>query len=746
MSITRSYPTRVTDGQPSRVNLRALPPPRLRYGVTGRLGASAVFFILALILAARIADAQAPSTVAADAQYQEARRLFDALDYEKAVGALDQAIPLLQAITPRDMPTRDKLANAYEMRARSKFGLGDQDGTKADFVALLKLDPGHTLSGQVSPRVVALFEETLKEMVTTLALSVIPATARVEIDGMPVASPGTIRIGVGDHVVSADQPGYRGAKQNVTAVAGATAELALTLERVSSVLKIVTVPADVEVKVDGKSVGKTVAESGTPPPEAGRPGTSTAPSAPLMISDIATGPHIVELARDCYVKVSNRVSVDKPDDYPVGPITLQPALTTLTVKANQPGAQVFIDGKDRGVVPFMMADLCEGEHLVELRSKFGRDAKRVTARAGAELTVDGVLKPAFVLVSTSGPANVPRDMRVIVERAFASSQSVALMAPPPEQADSALKANQLTNEWLATDVEGRPLGPAAQLAGPVRKEASEKLAETFGAQGVGSVTVIDPSRVVVALLAAGSSTPDVVDVALDNQQSIGAAIAKLDRKVALTKPAIGVSTIDVADVTGAVVIAVDAATGGSTIKPGDVIVQAGGQPIADSVALDKIVAGHKAGDAISLDVKDAAGAAKKAETTVFLTPRVIGLSEQGLLVNRILLDLRSRIADTSDPFEQSVIRLNTAVALARIGDWNAAKGELAQVKLPDRPGVGNGTIQYLLGMAADALGQRADAEVALKAAAATDSLLTEDGPSVKELAEARLAELQRAPR
>jgi hypothetical protein len=68
------------------------------------------------------------------------------------------------------------------------------------------------------------------------------------------------------------------------------------------------------------------------------------------------------------------------------------------------------------------------------------------------------------------------------------------------------------------------------------------------------------------------------------------------------------------------------------------------------------------------------------------------------------------------------------------------------VKLPDRPGVGNGTIQYLLGMAADALGQRADAEVALKAAAATDSLLTEDGPSVKELAEARLAELQRAPR
>src|SRR5207237_7154421 len=120
-----------------------------------------------------------------------------------------------------------------------------------------------------------------------------------------------------------------------------------------------------------------------------------------------------------------------------------------------------------------------------------------------------------------------------------------------------------------------------------------------------------------------------------------------------------------------------------------------GKAMADAVAVETIVAAHKAGDAVALDVKEAAGAARKAEMKVFLTPRLIGLSAQGLLVNRILLDLRARVADATDPFEQAVIRLNTAVALARIGDWNAAKGELAQIKLPDRPGVGNGTIQYL---------------------------------------------------
>ena len=65
--------------------------------------------------------------------------------------------------------------------------------------------------------------------------------------------------------------------------------------------------------------------------------------------------------------------------------------------------------------------------------------------------------------------------------------------------------------------------------------------------------------------------------------------------------------------------------------------------------------------------------------------------------------------------------------------------------LTDGPGVGTGTVQYLLGLTSARLGNRAEAETALKAAAASNNLLTEDGPPVKELAEARLAELARGP-
>ena len=160
---------------------------------------------------------------AADAQFQEARRLFDSLDYEKAVAALDAAIVALEVSTPKDVARRDKLASAYEMRGRSKFGLGDQDGARADFVLLLKLNPSHTLSGQVSPRVVALFEEVLKETVTSITISVTPPTAKLQLDGMPLDAAGTVRVAAGDHVISAEQQGFRPAKQTVTAAIGTTA-------------------------------------------------------------------------------------------------------------------------------------------------------------------------------------------------------------------------------------------------------------------------------------------------------------------------------------------------------------------------------------------------------------------------------------------------------------------------------------------------------------------------------------------
>ena len=252
--------------------------------------------LVAAMLPARLAIAQA-----VDPQFTEAKRLFDALDYDAALRALDLAITGLEAKAVNDPARRELLPAAYQMRARSKFGLGDQNGAKADFVALLKINAGHALTGQVSPRVVALFEEAVKATVTNLNLTVTPATAKIQIDGTPVPASSTLPITVGEHTMTAEQIGYRKAQQAVTAEAGTVATVTLTLERVSSVLNILTTPIDVDVSIDGVRRGKTVA--GPPPPAfngaiANAKLTPDQASAVMVVADIPAGSHVVEFTRD----------------------------------------------------------------------------------------------------------------------------------------------------------------------------------------------------------------------------------------------------------------------------------------------------------------------------------------------------------------------------------------------------------------------------------------------------------------
>ncbi len=194
----------------------------------------------------------------------QAKQFFDALDYEHAVTALDQAIVVLEG-RPLQDPVRRGLPGAYEMRARSRYGLGSEADARADFVALLKADPVYTLTGQVSPRVVAIFDEVMKSTVTTMKLAVTPATAEVRVDGVIVPANTTMPIATGDHSISAKQAGYRTVTQSAPIGAGQINEITIALERVSSVLAVVTAPAGVQVIIDGVSHGKT--DPGPPPPD-----------------------------------------------------------------------------------------------------------------------------------------------------------------------------------------------------------------------------------------------------------------------------------------------------------------------------------------------------------------------------------------------------------------------------------------------------------------------------------------------
>ncbi len=709
--------------------------------------------VLVLVVAGGAAVRAGAQALTPEAQLAQARAQFDALNYEAAAATLDPLIAALDPLVPKDAVAVRLLPTAYELRARSRFGLGNADGANADFRSLLKLAPGYTLTGQVSQRVARMLEDIRKTSVGKIVLNLSPVDADLELDDVPfAAAAGQIPMAVGSHTLSGRRPGCRSASQTFTVMPGATTEVMLTLERVSASLALVTSPVGIEIVVDGVSRGRT--EAGPVPPQWAEPVAklgvpANAVSRPFVIDDLGQGPHTVEFLRECHTKVEKRVVIDKPADFLLDPVKLEKAVASIYVDSPGSGALVLLDGESRGPAPQSLDEVCEGSHIVEMRSPWGRYVERIAARAGDKLTVQGAVKPAVALLSVTGLPEGYRgtDLRLGLERSFAAAKTLTLFGPATEKVQQALKAETLSAGWLAFDRWRRPIGATASaITPPARMEIGGRIAKALDVQGVAELTARpggDRSQFLLSILAADSSEPDVLELTLDNPASINAAIARLEQVPAMYRPSAALTVADVLDVAGAVVVSVnaDGAAARAGLVPGDVITRVDNQPVADGSAFAAIVAQRKAGDTLTVEAKDKAGAVKPGSLTITMAPRLVAMNDQSLLFNNLVLALRPRLAQSpAAAMPDPVVRLNLAVALMRLGNWTDARNELSKVQLAAGPGVSNGTVQYLLGLCHEALGQMAEAEKAWHAAATDpESLLTDDGPLVKELAERKLA-------
>jgi PDZ domain-containing protein/PEGA domain-containing protein len=720
-----------------------------------RLWRSLFSLCVCVLLAPVLARAQTPPQAGSfEASLADARRSFDALDYERAIPALDALITQLE-LRSSDATLKPTLAAAYELRARARFGTADSAGARSDFRAMLIIAPSYALPAQVSPRVVALFNEVKKATIGTVKIAVNPPEAELELDGAPFVSNGQpVSIPAGSHTIAGKRVGYSPSTEMFDVPAGGAIETTLTLERVSATVAIVTSPPDVEVWMDGIARGKTPQGPATQefaewPAKLGV--SAAAISRPLLLADLQPGAHLVEFRGPCLVRTERRVEVLRPADYVLDPVKVDRAVAAIQVTVTQPSARVFVDGSPRGAAPVTLNDVCEGPHVVEVRSLYGRLLRRLDVRTGQTLTVNGNLSPAFAVVSASGLPPGLRggpDLRLSTERALQSVRTITVFAPAAEQVDPLLAAEQLPPGWLAFDKMKRPIGESVNITSAARRELSAKLSTGLDVQGIAAVTVQpqgNQNDVLLTLLAAGSGEPDILELNLDRPDATAASLARLDQVVTLFRPSVGLSTIDVLDVPGAVVVSADANGAGAKagVAPGDVIVTANGKPITSAGEFNATVSAAKAGDKLSIESRDRAGAPKRSDLGVDVVPRLIAMADQTLLFNKLVVDFRSKLGTPTTPTEESVTRLNLAVALMRLGNWADAKNELDRVKLDDGTGVSTGTVQYLTGLCSEALGDLSEAQRAWQAAAQSQSGITEDGPPVKELATRKLADLQR---
>ncbi len=695
----------------------------------------------AALVAAVLTGAAARAQQAEPAELTQARQLFDALDYEHAMPLLDRVITTLEPTGSRDPGSRKVLVAAYEMRARARFGTGNREGVISDFRSLLALDPSFTLGEGVSPRVVQLLDEVKAMTIGTLELHTQPGDVTATVDGAsaPVVG-GKVSLASGAHTVRIGRAGYKSVDQTVMISAGQSVPLSLTLDRVSSVLTVISSPPDVEVLVNGVSKGRTAAGA-LPASMAGLPAQLGVPpdqlSLPMLIGDVPGGTLQVELRRPCYASQVRQLPVQGMSDVTLDPVKLTRAVGGMAIDSEPAGATVWVDGESKGTAPVNLDSVCAGLHIVEFRGASGRAVERVSIDSGNRVTVRGRVRPAFALIAApSGP-----DPRLAVESAFSRSTNIVLYAPPLESTAAALGREPVDDAWfgLAGDLAGTPAE---------RRKRAENLAAAFDAQGIAWVKPSRPgsSDIQLALAVPGAANPDVLTVSLDDAASVQQAINRLDYPMVLMKASFGAALVDVLDVKGAVVLDVDAgqAAEKAGLKPGEVIQAVDGQSVSGVSDLEARLASHQAGERVALTVQGqgAGAAARPVSVTLGRVPVLLAGTDRYMPSNAIVAVLRSRLASTSDPEEQAAVQLNLGAALLRAGDARDARDILEKTTLPPGPGVSRGTVQYLLGEAAEDAGDRGAAALSYTAASQAEGRLSADGPLVKSLAARALERLK----
>jgi hypothetical protein len=688
-----------------------------------------------------------------DAVLTEARQAYEATEYERARTLLDAVIAGLGA-APASPEQRQVVAGAYELRGRTRFNLRDVDGARTDFRAMLLLNPSYLLAAEVNPRVLELFEEVRKTTIGTVSVTVNPPEAQVLLNDARLPSDaGPLNLVGGTYTVSASRTGYAPATQSFTVIPGTDPQtIALVLERISSSLSFVTSPADIEVIIDGVSRGRTELDPGATAPGGGLL------SKTFAVTDLQNGRHRVEFRRECFIGAEQNVDVPKADDYRLETVRMKPAVATMNVSAAVPGATVFVDDVPRGPAPLTLDDICQGPHTIEVRTAHGRHLRRFDLKAGEQEVFQARVRPAFAIISDSGASGGVRggpDLRLMAEAAFQETSSVTLVAPPEKVAGEVLAADRLPDDWLAFDTMRKPIGQAATIAEQARGALAASIARKLNAQGIAAVAREpggDPAAMLLILLAPGSAEPDVIRWRTDNPQSVRESIRELDAAPAILRPSIGVLAVDVQDVDGVVVAAVEPGSSAEAagIQPGDAITGAAGSPVTGAVQLMISVGAKTAGQALPIDLRDRTDAVKKLDLAVQAVPNVVSLADQDLPANRLTVEYAYRAASLTDALEETAVRLNLAALSLRLRNRTDAIRELERVQKvlaegrvpPSLTDAIGGTANYLLGLAAEASGDLARAETAWRQAAQSRSTLLIDGGSspIKDAAEERLAQ------
>ncbi|MEM9290788.1 MAG: PEGA domain-containing protein [Acidobacteriota bacterium] len=688
--------------------------------------------------------------VAAEAAYLEA------LEPGRSLAAFDELVSILtsrQEGGPLPAVERDLLGRSHAYRARIHFYLGDDAAVLDSLAALLEADPRYVFDeAVVSPKLLERYQELRDQRLGTLELSVEPQDAEVLIDGqrvdleeagIPVPAARTLRI-------TAQRPGYAAIDMPIEVEAGGRLPLELVMERDSAMLRLVTRPTGAKVTLDGAAVGTTdgVAPAGYPLVGDAVRYAPKEFSAPLNIGGIAPGNHVLEVSKPGYRTYRVQVGVPELRDYDAGAVVLQRTEGQVVLRRLPEGAQVTLDG--RAIRPEVVNSsdgrltLPPGSYRLSIldgpRGIYEADFDLVD-RQNLELEIR--LTPGLALLGVLGGD------RVTAGRLQEALRTQSADLEGWRYLDRSETGQELLQRFGgAVDALRSAAATGRGSAESLDWEALQRLADERSPAAVYAVAVLSDDLVATHadlwFLPAGPAParPDRRRIEIDRPQDLAAVVDAFRQPIEVRRSWFGALLVDVGlDAPMIFDVTPESPAGRAGLVVGDRLVQIFDRPILTAAEAWQQLSSRDPLSSVSLTVESAAGR-RTVDLRLGTSYLMVPLKSPEVVYAAVSAVLARAQADAGDNTPVWVLELNQAAVYLNGAAWADAVRVLRRIRAPAGGGLGQGTVDYWLGVALQNVGPEysTQARAALQRAAAQPGarLLHADGPLVSPRAQARL--------
>ncbi len=690
-----------------------------------------------------------------EAQQQTWTRSFQEAETAFNSDAPGNSIPLFQnliaAITEEKLkrgltePEQLMLWRSLDYLGQAFYLEGQQDQSSGVFLKLIELNPNYRVNEDlVSPKIITFVAKIKSENLGLLSILSEPPGAQVKLNGNPVGTTDIPELYTlkGDHELEISKPGFVLQKSMITIVPKKTQKLNFKLERNSSVAFFITYPKNVEILMQGKSLGIT---GGTAAERAANAATAlNLPAADFSeefsIPDLQPGVFELEFRRACWKTEYRKITIDKHDDFLFEPIILEPSYATLNITADDPQANIFVDNEYIGIVPKPKLQVCSGTHVVKLKGPFGKFEKEVTVKKDEVLNLSAVLNPSlnFLGLISGGDvqktdmdrltAETIRQLSELKKLNFSDNTTTGDRASVVEtmrQIISGIDSNIPDKERrtriqeVCTRVESDLL-----LIGYVPREKLQRTIRFY-------------------VLSNWSSMADIRAIQAFDGGQWNQFRAELDYEEPLFEKRMGVNLIDTSITSGPVIARVVVKTfeEAQPLTQGDILTSVNGKAVKSVSEVHRELGRLQGEEQISVTVSRA-GATSSIPLKMVNSPLEIRFDNPGLLYNRQMVAFQKDINISINPFEKNIGWLNIGLCHMHFGEYDLAFEQLRQIKLERPVGIGQGTVLYRIAQCYRELGYKKEARESLEEALqfSQNTLVTDDGPSlIREIKRAQLA-------